>query len=106
MDIEFAQTLWLKCSPTITIQFLYPLFFGCYNQRSIKALIIISRDEYKLGCLYKARSKIKQKTLKLHQDCVEEIRLDYLVIENVEQKKEAMAHYAQLELNLQKEKKL
>lgn len=57
-----------------------------------------------LGHLYRVGSKIEQKALELHQDRVEEARLDCLAMEIVEQKKQASARQALLELNLQKEK--
>ncbi len=47
---------------------------------------------------------MERKALKLHQDCVEEARLDCLVMEIIEHKKKAVARRIQLEQNLAKEK--
>lgn len=88
------------------MQSLGPLFLNRHNLELIKAPVIALVGEYGLGRLYKAGSRIKQKALELHQDCVEEARLDCLVIEIVEQKKEAAACCSQLKLNLQKKRKL
>lgn len=47
--------------------------------------------ESELGRLYRAGSRIEQKSLKLYQDQVEEARLDWLALEIVKRKKEAEA---------------
>ncbi len=49
---------------------------------------------------------MEQKALELHQDRVEEARLDCLVMEIIECKKEVAAHRIQLEQNLTKEKEV
>lgn len=103
-DIEFAQTLQLKRSLTIAMQYLDPFFFGNYDLKSIKAPVITLGDKSGFGYLYEVMLKMEQKALKLYQDRVEEARLDCLLMEIVEQKKEAATCPTQSELNLQKEK--
>ncbi len=66
--------------------------------------MITSEPKFKLRRLYGAGSRIEQKSLKLHQDWVEEARLDCLALEIVEQKKEVAACRLQSEENLAKEK--
>lgn len=46
--------------------------------------MIAPGPESKLGQLYKADSKMKQKSLELHQDRVEEVRLDCLALKIME----------------------
>lgn len=71
-------------------------FFSYYNLKLIKTPIIILNDKSRLGYLYK---------LKFYQDYLEEVKLDYLAMKIIKQKKDAMAYCMQLELNLQKKKK-
>lgn len=83
-DIKSTQTLQLKRSLTIAMQYLDPFFFGHYDLKSIKAPVIILGGKSGLGYLYEVRLKMDQKALKLHQDRVEEARLDCLLMEIVE----------------------
>lgn len=53
--------------------------------------MITSGPDSKLGQLDEKGSRIKQKFLELHQDRMEEIRLDYLALEIVEQRKKVAA---------------
>lgn len=103
-EVESVQNLQLKQSLTAAFQPLGPFFFGRHDIESLKMPIIVPGPEFELGCLYRAGSRMKRKALELHQDRVEEARLDCLAMEIVEQKKEASARRALLELNLQKEK--
>ncbi len=80
------------------------MFLGQHNVKSIRAPIIALGPESELGQLYGAGSKIKQKSLELHQDRVEETRLDCLALEIVKWKKEVATHRLQSEENLAKEK--
>ena len=90
-EIKAVQTNWLKHLLTVALQsFGFP-FLGPHNIESIRAFMIIPRPEFKLGKLYEAGSKMKQKSLELYQNRVEEARLDCLALEIVKQKKEAVA---------------
>lgn len=64
---------------------------GQHNVELIRALVIALRHKSKLRRLYGMGSKIEQKFLELHQDRVEETRLDCLALEIVEWKKEVAA---------------
>ncbi len=66
--------------------------------------MIAPGPEYELGRLYKTGSRMEQKSLELHQDRIDEARLDCLALEIVERKKEAAARRLQSEENLAKEK--
>lgn len=103
-EAKNAQSLRLKRSLTVAFQTLGPPFFGRYDFKSIKAPVIALGAESELGRLYRAESKMKRKALKLHQDCVEEARLDALAMEIVQQKKKAAACRIRFKQNLEKEK--
>lgn len=86
-DVESAQTLRLKRSLAVAMQSLGPPFLGRHDLESIKAPVIASGGESGLGRLYGAGSRMERKALELHQDHVEEARLDCLAMEIVSEKK-------------------
>lgn len=86
-----AQSTRLKHFFAIAFQPFNPPFLGWHKIELIQTPVIILGSESKLGQLYKTGLKMEQKALELHQDHVEEARLDCLAMEIVEWKKKTMA---------------
>ncbi len=105
-NVENAQNQRLKSFLAITLYPLGPPYLGCHDLESIKTLVIASSSESKLGRLNSAGSRLERKALELHQDRVEETRLDYLVMEIIKCKKAVAARQIQLDQNLAKEKEV